>query len=79
VSNPHNYTGKVTLQRVRLNSQGYTSRGQYYGVGARLYWFCCDEPFYPEHREGFLRATSRTSAKAAVRTRPLMSECKFYN
>ena len=34
---------KYTLQRVRLNSGGYTSAGQYYGQGAPLFEACSDE------------------------------------
>lgn len=28
---------KFSLQRIKLNSDGYTSKGTYYGVGAPLY------------------------------------------
>lgn len=31
----------VTLQRVHLDSQGYTQLGAYYGTGAPLYWASC--------------------------------------
>lgn len=34
---------KYTLERVRLNSGGYTSAGQYYGQGAPLFEACSDE------------------------------------
>jgi hypothetical protein len=78
--NPHNYKGKVTLQHVRLNLQGYTSAGHYYGTGERLfYFFCEDAPQHAWERDGFFRAADRASAKAYVRAKPLMSECRFYN
>jgi hypothetical protein len=79
-ANPHNYKGKVTLQRVRLNSQGYTDRGHYYGTGARLYYyFCEDDPWQLSSSDGYLRAPDRAAAKALIRALPLLSECKFYN
>ncbi|OSI20090.1 hypothetical protein BST65_35270 [Bradyrhizobium canariense] len=78
--NPHNYKGKVSLQRVRLNSGGYTDRGHYYGTGAPLFYFFCED--MPQHswgRDGFFRASDRAAAKTHVRSLPLMSECRFYN
>jgi hypothetical protein len=78
--NPHNYKGKVTLQRVRLNSQGYDAMGRYYGTGPRLYYyFCEDAPQHALGRDGFFRAADRAAAKAYVRELPLMCECRFYN
>jgi hypothetical protein len=79
-ANPHNYKGKVSLQRVRLNSQGYTDRGHYYGTGVPLfYYFCEDMPQHSWGRDGFFRAADRNAAKAYVRELPLMCECRFYN
>jgi hypothetical protein len=78
--NPHNYKGKVSLQRIRLNSGGYDAMGRYYGTGQRLYYYFCEDA--PKHvlcRDGFFRASDRSAAKAHVRSLPLMSECKFYN
>lgn len=80
IGNPHNYRGKVTLRRVRLNSQGYNSRGYYYGTGAPLwFYFAEDADQYFLGREGYFRAADRKVAKAYVRSLPLMCECKFYN
>ncbi|KRR22146.1 hypothetical protein [Bradyrhizobium retamae] len=80
VGNPHNYKGKVTLQRVRLNSGGYDDMGRYFGTGQRLYYFFCeDDPGHAFRRDDFFRAADRASAKAYVRALPLMCECRFYN
>jgi hypothetical protein len=72
-----NYQGKVTLRRVRLNSQGYTSTGHYYGVGQHLYWFSYEDD--GEDIFGFFRAVNRIAAKRHVQSLPHMSECKFYS
>ena len=78
--NPHNYKGKVSLQRVPLDAGGYTSRGQYYGTGQKLwYFFCEDAPQHTLGREGYFRASDRVAAKAHVCNLPLMCECRFYN
>ncbi len=76
-----NYKGKVTLQRVRLNSGGYTSQGYYFGHGLPLFWYCTDEKhdaFTDGYLDGYFRAESREDAKAKVKAFPLMSECRFY-
>lgn len=55
------FKGKVTLQRVYLNRDGYTSGGCYFGVGDPLYYWHCeeitgeDELLMPE-KDGYLRA-----------------------
>ena len=81
VGNPNNYTGKVSLIRVPVNSAGYSNAGLYYwGTGAPLYYyFCEDDPGHAFKREDHIRADDRTAAKAAIRALPLMCECKFYN
>lgn len=76
---PNNYKGKVALQKVRLNSQGYDSMGAYWGVGQPLYYyFAEDGDEFEITRDGFFRAKDREAAKAYIRARPLMSECRFY-
>lgn len=80
--NPHNYKGKVTLQRIRLNNGGYDDMGRYYGTGAPLYYYANEE--FSEHVgnflcDGYFRASDRAAAKAHVRALPLMCECRFYN
>lgn len=57
---------KFTLQRIRLNSGGYTSKGVYFGTGAPLY-------YYADHATGeiasYLRAYDRKDAKDRIRNR----------
>lgn len=54
---------KLSLSRVRLNRQGYDSRGHYYGNGMPL-WFAQDlEGSYGRH----FRARTREDAKEQVR------------
>jgi hypothetical protein len=80
VGNPHNYKGKVTLARVYLNRDGYTSSGCYYGRGTPLFYFWCeDDPGFGFKRDDYFRASTREAAKAYVRALPLMCECRFYN
>lgn len=56
-------TDKATLQRVRINSQGYDTCGAYWGIGQPLYWTDLGEP-----GEGtFFRASNREAAKAKLR------------
>ncbi len=53
---------KFAIARVRVNRQGYDSKGVYFGIGAPVYRF---------ERDGwamnYVRAESRTAAKAEVR------------
>lgn len=54
---------KCTLHKIRLDSQGYTSQGQYFGIGAPLY-LCeseCGEFCV------YQRAKSRKGALSALR------------
>jgi hypothetical protein len=51
----------VTAERVKLNRQGYTSSGQYFGVGAPL-WECYDGDRGPL----YLRAGDKKAAIAQV-------------
>lgn len=39
---PKDFSGKLTLRRVRLNSGGYDKNGTYFGQGAPLFW-CANE------------------------------------
>lgn len=54
---------KFHLQRIKLNSAGYTSGGVYYGAGAPL-WYAASED---GKHESYVRGVDRESAKAAVR------------
>lgn len=65
---------KFTLQRVRLNSGGYTNSGYYYGNGNPLYWYCSDDGI----AEGTIRVNDRADAKAFVRAN-VNPQATFYN
>lgn len=63
-----------TLQRIRLNSQGYTSQGHYYGLDAPLFWACS-----PDGRaDHYFRARNRAAAKEHVR-KHFDAAARFYN
>lgn len=66
------FSGKLYLQYVPLDSGGYDRGGAYWGVGRRLYGYRDDEG----EVSGFVRAENRKDAKAAVlKSYP---EAKFY-
>jgi hypothetical protein len=53
---------KIELSQVRLNNQGYTSNGRYYGVGAPLY-----QAYNNRNHESIeFRAKDRAEAKRLV-------------
>jgi hypothetical protein len=54
---------KITLRKVRLDSQGYDSNGTYFGTGEPLYWAADDSGDYDDT----FRAANRDDAKAFVR------------
>lgn len=58
---------KVWLRQVRLNRQGYTDRGVYYGVGQPLYIAQWEDP---DSRWGeevlYFRAANRAEAREKV-------------
>ena len=56
---------KIYLTRVRLNSGGYTSTGQYFGIGAPLYHYQNDEGDIYD----YVRAYDRQDAKQRVLAR----------
>jgi hypothetical protein len=65
---PHVWRGnpkgaKLTAERVRINRQGYDSRGTYWGVGAPLYRVYDDVEGKYEH----IRATTAKEAKEKAR------------
>jgi len=67
-----------TLQRVRLNSGGYTDRGEYFGTGEPLYYFASDEQLnqFGHEVSGHLRAADRADAKEQLRKR--FKGARFY-
>ncbi len=60
-------TGKVRLERVRLNSGGYDRGGAYWGIGEPL-WVAEDS----EGERTYLRAPERSEAKRRL------PGCTFY-
>lgn len=66
--------GKVSLQRVQIDSGGYDHGGAYWGLGAPLWWACDEEGSY----EAFLRASTRAHAKAIIRAAFPDATIKFY-
>jgi hypothetical protein len=61
-----NYNGQAILHNVPINAGGYTRRGVYYGVGARLYYIQAemnDGEIYESH----FRAIDRENALEIAR------------
>lgn len=64
-----------SVTRERLNANGYTSAGRYFGVGAPLYRWSAEVLYtprdgrkpYTEYTEGWQRAASREEVKAYLR------------
>jgi hypothetical protein len=54
---------EVTLNRVRLDSEGYDPEGTYFGIGEPLYWAATDDG----ELDMTFRAADREAAETAVR------------
>jgi len=54
----------VTIRRERLNSGGYTSLGQYFGRGEKLWSYQVD--WLDKVKDGYVRAPTTTDAKRQV-------------
>lgn len=62
---PRDYTGKLTLRRIRLNGD-YDSNGTYFGGGPGtlpLYWYANDKGSI----DAMLRAATREEAKRLIK------------
>jgi len=59
------FTGKLTLLRVYLDSGGYDPNGTYFGTGTPLYWVASDDGTI----DYVLRAWPRAEAKSLVKKR----------
>lgn len=61
-------TIKVTLQKVRLNKQGYDSRGKYFGIDKPLYLYAYWDNAHEDTIEGtnWIRANNREHAKTLI-------------
>ena len=53
--------GKFYLRQIRLDAQGYTAEGEYFGNGEPLYWYGRDGS-----RGNYVRASNREDAKAQI-------------
>lgn len=69
---PADFSGKLTLQRVRLDSGGYDPNGTYFGTGAPLFWYASDDG----EIDAVLRASDREAAKRKVSA--LYPKARFY-
>lgn len=56
------FSGIISLQKVRLDSGGYDPNGTYFGIGNPLYWYANVEGTI----DGMLRAETRAQARAQV-------------
>ena len=65
-------SGKIRLTWIRLNSQGYTDKGKYFGVGMPLFYFTDEDG----ERCDYIRAYDRDDAK--VRIRAKYPDARFY-
>ena len=66
------YTGRVYVQKQRLNRGGYTDDGIYFGIGDPLY-FAQDED---GHWSDYFRATCREEAVEIMRDRYPLAKIK---
>lgn len=71
---------KWTLKKIRINSQGYDSKGRYFGTGQTLWEYAGeDENYcYPVHQYvlNHVRADNRADAKQKIIAR--YPSAKFY-
>lgn len=71
-----NFSGKFALRREKLDQGGYTSRGQYFGVGAPLFRYSGEglENGTEVYIDDYIRARDHKDAKAKIQaTYPLAS------
>ena len=67
---------KFRLWKVRLNSQGYTDDGVYFGVGQPLYYYESESDSYDGKYYNFFRSFNREWAKERIlKAHP---DAKFY-
>lgn len=60
---------RFAVERVRLNRQGYDSRGRYYGVGEKLYRVTVLDATSHVRADDVVRAATQREAKAAMAAR----------
>lgn len=66
------FSGKLTLRRIRLDSGGYDPNGTYFGTGTPLFWVASDDGTI----DYVLRAWPRSEAKSFVKK--LFPKARFY-
>lgn len=59
IKGPADFSGRLCLRRVRLDTGGYDRNGTYFGHGAPLYWYASDDG----EIDGMMRADSRRRAR----------------
>jgi hypothetical protein len=62
IKGPADYSGKLSLRKIRLCNGGYDRNGTYFGIGDPLYWYASDDG----EIDGMLRAKSRKDARSQV-------------
>lgn len=77
--NPAEKTSRViaAVWRVRLDSRGYNSRGQYFGLGQPLYSFVAQDSRGRYVAIDHIRATNLRHAKDLIRRRLDKYEVRF--
>ena len=68
----NDYSGKLYLQRIDLDSGGYDKNGTYFGHGSPLWWYASADGTI----DAMLRAHNRDAAKEYVRVR--YPKAKFF-
>jgi hypothetical protein len=61
---------RIYIERVRLDRQGYTKSGQYFGVGAPLFRYSGEDPdaYYEAKKyiDDYIRAASNKEARVKI-------------
>lgn len=63
IKGDQNFTGKLSLRRVKLSWDGYDSAGTYWGHGATLLWWWASEDY---KIDGTVWAPTRAAARKRV-------------
>lgn len=62
----YDYTGKIGIERVRLNSGGYAPGGRYFGRGAPLWEIVNEESGGSGDVYFYIRAANKAAARALI-------------
>jgi len=66
------YTGKVYIQKQRINNGGYIAGGIYFGCGNPLYYVMDEDCIW----EDYIRASDRADAVEQIRQRYPLAQIK---